>query len=407
MTWLLACTGGSVVLDGPIDTADSSSVVDSEPAETGDSSVVEEVPGVGHPSDILFQDDELPEFDVLLSEEAFASLASSPYEWVEGGVIFQGETYEPIGVRCKGENSFLPITQKCSLKLSFDKFDEELRFYKLEELTLNNMANDYSMMHERVSYRQFRENGLPAPRANHALVSINGEHVGLYTVLETVNRDFAKRWYDNTEGPMFEVWDVDFRDDYVDSFQLEFGEDDRTQLQGVADAMENNAEDAYTMGAEYMDWDQFAKWWANEIVVGQFDSYPYASPGDDCHVFVNQENLGPAGGPRLEWIPHGMDETYYYDEGVNVLSQINGVVAKRCVDVDACRDKVVEEMNLGLDLADEIETVAYHDFVAEQIEEHVRNDPNKPYSNDYVWYYQDHMRSFISGRRDDLDRWLD
>lgn len=406
MMWMLACTSGSVSLDAAVDTSVDDSTVDSEAPDDTDGEV-EQIPGVGSDSDVLFQDDVIPEFDVLLSNEAFNSLKSDPYTWVEGGFIYEGTTYEPVGVRCKGENSFLPITQKCSLKIAFDKYEDETRFFKLEELTLNNLSNDYSMMHERVSYRQFREAGLPAPRANHALVSINGELVGLYTVLETVNKDFIKRWYDNPTGPMFEVWDVDFTDGYVDSFQLEFGEDDRTQIQGVADALEDTGEDAYIAAAEHLDWDQFAKWWANEIVVGQYDSYPYANPGDDCHVFVNQDNLGESGGPRLEWVPHGMDETYYYPTGVNVFSQVNGVVAKRCNSVAECQDNVKAEVFLGLDVQDEIETLEYFDMVQAQIEDHVRSDTNKNYSNDYVWYYQDEMRDFIEDRRDDLDRYLD
>ncbi|HJN74846.1 MAG TPA: CotH kinase family protein [Myxococcota bacterium] len=401
---LLACTGGSLVVDGPV-TDDSAIGDSSRPVDT--SHDIEEVPGVGELSDVLFNDEVLPEFDVLLSDEAFSSLASDPYNWVEGGIVFDGVTYEGIGVRVKGENSYLPISQKASLKLKFDKYDPDMRFLKLEELTLNNMSNDYSMMHERLSYRQFRESGLPAPRANHALVSINGEHVGLYTVLETVDRDFIKRWYDNTEGPMFEVWDVDFKDYYIDSFQLEFGEDDRTQLQGVADTLEDSGDDAYEAAAEYLDWEQFTKWWANGIIVGQYDGYPYADPGDDCHVFVNQDNLGPAGGPRLEWIPHGMDETYYYPTGVAVLTQVNGIVAKRCTNVAQCQDMVVEQMNVGLDRQDEIGTLEYFDMVEAQIKDHVTADTNKNYTDEYVWYYQDAMRSFIASRRSDLSRWTD
>ena len=401
---LLACTSGGAVLDAVIDTGkDESAPPDTDSATPTDDTDVEQIPGVGHPSDILFMDDELPSFDVLLSDEAFNSLIASPYEWVEGGVIFQGETYAPIGIRCKGENSFMPITEKCSLKLSFDRIDEQLRFYKLEGITLNNMNNDASMMHERLAYRHFREAGLPAYRSNHALVSINGEHVGLYALLEDANKDFLKRWYDTPDGPMYEVWDVDFYDHYISSFQLEVGDDDRTQLQGVADAMElDDADDAYAAAAEHLDWDQFADWWAAEITVGQYDSYPYANPGDDCHVFVNQDN-----GSRLEWIPHGMDETYYYPEGVNVFSAANGIVAKTCIQVDECKDKVVERLNWHLDLADEIETADYFDYVEDQVNPHVKDDDNKPYSNDYVWYYQDLMRDFITGRRNDLSRWTD
>ena len=138
--------------------------------------------------------------------------------------------------------------------------------------------------------------------------------------VENVDRKMAKQWFDDTsEGIMFEVWDVDFYDQYIPYFQLEFGEDDRSSLQGTADALEGTGSAALSAASEHMDLAQFRRFYAVEAVIGQFDSYPYSNPGDDAHVYFNPE-VG-----LLQWLPHGVDETFYYPDhnvtSVNVFPQ--------------------------------------------------------------------------------------
>ena len=391
--------------DGGDDGGDEGSGDDGD----GFDDLIEEVPGGGGDGgggegsqDDLFSDEVLPTFEIEMSDDAFESLEDDPYEWVEATLIYEGVRYEPVAVRTKGENSWQAITAKPSLKVKLDHYDDGPHdLFGLEELTLQNMDNDYSMMHERVAYLMYRKAGLAASRATHAWVVLNGEDYGLYTHLETVDRDMIKGWYDNTDGPLFEQWDVDYYDEYVDDFELEFGEDDRTAIQGVADAMEGGDPTSNIEAAEaYISYDSFLRYWAVGAVVGQFDAYPYSSPGDDCHVYYN----GEAG--QLEYIPHGADETFYYDTH-DVVSNAGGILAYTCRQSSACRARFKEHVEEVLDIADEIDLLGYHISVAEQIEPLVEDDRNKDYSNDYVWYYQADMEDFIDQRRSTLTSMLD
>ena len=73
-----------------------------------------------------------------------------------------------------------------------------------------------------------------------AVIYINGELYGLFTVLDTIDDIFLARWFVDPTGSMFEHHDGDFTDDYVQDniyFQHEEGKDDRTGLQAVADAL--------------------------------------------------------------------------------------------------------------------------------------------------------------------------
>lgn len=365
--------------------------------EPDPAAAIEHVPAAAWDDSPLFSEDELPAFELELPPASIAALVASPYEYVEGTLIYDGVRYGPIGIRTKGENSWQPITEKPSLKLKMDQFEDGPgHLLGLTEITLQNMDNDYSMMHERVAYRLYREAGVPAARATHATLTLNGEDYGLYTHLETVNQQMIARWFEDADGSLFEQWDVDFYSYYIDAFELEFGEDDRTNLAGLAEAMlVPEAAMAIAAGADHLSWESFQLYWAVGAVVGQFDAYPYSSPGDDCHVYDD-----PTSGV-LHYIPHGMDEAFYYPTH-NVESNAIGILAATCRNDADCRDAWVDRIDDALDVADDI---ALHDYaagVAEQIVPLVEADLNKPYSTPDVLAYQASMLDFIEQRRGEL-----
>lgn len=393
---LAACTGGP--------SGDSSD--DSFSWVAPDDVVVEHVDGLGAEVDVdgIFDDDDLAVFSIEIDSDAYQQLKrerkGGEHEWVEGAFIYDDIRFEPVGIRLKGENSFLPVGEKPSLKIKFDKY-VDMDFGGLDEITLNNMSNDYSMMHERVAYRLMREAGVPASRCSHAELWFNDEDYGTYAVLENVDRDMMKQWIDDPDkqGIMFEVWDVDFYDQYIPYFELEYGEDDRTHLQGVADAMEKSSpSNAIEAAEEYLDYDQFIWFYAVETIIGQYDSYPFSSPGDDAHVFVDPTQ------DRLIWLPHGMDETFYYPD--RDPTSVNGIIAKTCLENADCKQKYFDAVWEVQGIAEEIDLHTYSIEVRDQIADMVEDDPNRPYSMQYVEYYQDVMVDFIGGRADALPAWV-
>jgi spore coat protein CotH len=71
-------------------------------------------------------------------------------------------------------------------------------------MTLNNMVQDGSAMHEDVSYEMFREAGVPASRVAHVELYLNGEYRGLYLHVETVDDQFLKRHFLDPDGNLYE-----------------------------------------------------------------------------------------------------------------------------------------------------------------------------------------------------------
>ncbi|MFH1467531.1 MAG: CotH kinase family protein [Pseudomonadota bacterium] len=422
---LLACHPIGIAIhpeddSGQHDTTDSPTPDDSEPPEPVDTGT-EHIPDAPEPSDAIFSGDQLPSFTIVVSvanaDQLQAEYAGGEHEYVEATFQYHDRSYGPVGIRLKGENSFERFREKPSMKVDFNRFEPEGEFLGLKSLTLNNMDNDYTMMHERLAYRVYREAGVPAYRASHALVYVqevdeggavvSDRFYGLYALLEDANKDFIQRWFEDGGGNLFEIWDSDFYDGYVPCpnaygtagcFQLEYGEDDRTRLQAVADALELEGQAGYDAAAPALDWDDFVSYWAAGAVVAQFDAYPYTNPGDDAHVYDD-----PTSG-RLWFIPHGMDEAFYYPD--SDITSANGIVGRRCKAYSPCFDAMKERTWEVWDAAEAWGWLALFDEVQDQIAPWVEADTNKPYSDEYVNYYQANMRTFISSRRNTLQRWV-
>lgn len=347
----------------------------------------------------LFQDDEMPVFRLEISDAGWEELLRQTAEdrwYVEADLVVDGERWPSIGVRTKGENSWRPIQDKASLKLKFDFIDSDLEFYGRDELTLQAMNEDLTMVHERLAYRLYREAQVPAARTQHATVVINDESYGLYTHLETVDKPMMARWFDDDDGPLWEVWDVDFQDEYIPYFQLEYGDDDRTRLQATADAMEAEPAEALAAVTASFDLDLFLRYWAVGAYVGQYDAYPYRGPGDDCHVYDD-----PVSG-QLKIIPHGLDETWY-DPGRVVWDGVYGLMGAVCLQVPSCFEAFEAQVFEVVQLAEEVDLLGYFDRVQAQVQSAVEADTHKAYSTEDVALHQAAMREMMVRRRAELE----
>jgi hypothetical protein len=359
----------------------------------------ETVPTAGDPSDRILGYDQIPQLSITIGADALQALLAAPDTYVPATLTYDGRDYGPVGVKTKGMQSWEPIDRKPSLHVNIDKIVPGAAFFGLKDLTLNNMHSDYSMMHERIAYWVARQAGVPASRANHALVTVNGQLYGLYANVETVKKHILSRAFGNNTGALFSATDVDFTAPYVASYVLVAGPDDRTLLAGVSDALTApNPDDAIAGAAAFADVDQFTRFWAMCAVVGQLDSFPYSLPGDDYFAYAN-----PAAG-RLAFMPWGIDESFY--AGDLDVSVVNSVLAIQCKASPSCFQKFVDNVWDILALTDRLNWLGEHDRVAAQIAAYTRQDTRKWYTDGDVAMYQQDMRYFMSERRDRIATWL-
>lgn len=358
----------------------------------------ETAPAAGDLSEHVLGYDRMPELTILVSAEGVASLEAEPFVDVPATLAFQGRTYGPVGLRLKGMNSFMPFSRKPSLRINVDEYEAKAKFWGLKDLTLNNMSLDPSMMHERLAYWVMRNAGVPASRANHLLLTVNGQFYGLYANIETVKKQLIARWFADNAGPLFEGTDVDFTAEYISRYELEAGPDDRSLIAGAADALTLSGDAGIAAAGNYIDISRFQRFWGVCSVIGQFDSFPYSIPGDDYFIYADPTS------DRIAFLPWGMDETFW--SGDHDVTLATSILAQRCKESPSCFDGyrvqvwAVQAMTEAMHLADE------RGRVQAQIAPYTAMDTRKPYTDEQVTQAQSDLRWFIAGRRQNLSTML-
>jgi hypothetical protein len=355
----------------------------------------EAVPAAGDVSERILGYNVIPELSLTIAPAEWASLLAAPDTYVPVTLTFDGRAYGPVGVHVKGMQSFEPIDQKPSLHINVDKFAAGAAFFNLSDITLNNMHSDPSMMHERIAYWAARQaGGIPASRANHAMLTVNGQLYGLYTNVETVKKRFLGRWFSDATGPLFSATDVDFQAMYIPFFELVAGPDDRSMLSGIATALATNSnpDTAMAVVAAYAHMDEMIRFWATTAVIGQFDSFPYSEPGDDYFAYADPTTR------RLWFMPWGMDETFLSSD-IDILGRMRAPVAVTCQASAPCKQKLVSAVWDVLAKAEALGWVAEQARVAAQIAPYVARDTRRHHTDDAVAAAQMDMGFFLSDRR--------
>ncbi len=202
-----------------------------------------------------------------------------------------GQTVPKVGLRYKGNSTYLMTARnlKRSLKVDLDKHDDAARFHGLKSLTLNCGVLDPSRGREALAYWVYRAAGVPAPRTAFAEVSLtvpgkyDKEHVGFYTLVESVDKNFLRLHYKNDRGLLMKPERIftlahlgDDWERYKDSYQPK-REATKAESQRVIDftKLVNTGTDAEFNKeiANYLDIDAFLKYMAATAVLANLDSF--------------------------------------------------------------------------------------------------------------------------------------
>ena len=153
-----------------------------------------------------------------------------------GSVSVNGQVFDSVGVRYKGNSSYRSnqVKNPLNIKLDYIINDQEVEGYGT--LKLANAYNDPSFVREVLSYEIARKY-MPASEANYTNVYVNGTHLGLYTSVQDVDKFFARTHFGSGEtvrvkgeiesnampGQMGGVWEYFGTDttDYDDYYAME------------------------------------------------------------------------------------------------------------------------------------------------------------------------------------------
>jgi hypothetical protein len=117
-----------------------------------------------------------------------------------------GRSLPDVGARFRGLSSFMMVPDgfKRSFNLSLDAAHHQQAVYGARTLNLLNSHEDPTFLRS-VLYLEIARQYLPAPKANHVRLVINGESWGLYVNVEQFNKEFVETWFGSKKGARFKV----------------------------------------------------------------------------------------------------------------------------------------------------------------------------------------------------------
>ena len=351
--------------------------------------------GATDPSAELYDPDRLPRFDIDLPDESMDALAADPDTYAHGTLHYGSETVADVGIRIKGEATKRTLDKKAAFKIKFDEFVDKQEFRGLRRLTLNNSVEDPSFIAERLAFYMFRLAQLPSPRANSALVYVNGEYFGVYANIETEDKTFLRRWFDSDAGNLYEEGESDFEWGHEQYFDLETNEtkNDRSDLTKLFQALEAAESATYLKDIDgALDTAHFLRFSAMEAAVDQWDMYAY--------TFFYPNNFRIYHDPKsdkLVFLPWGMDlalkpflytnrphisvfELSYYED--NPKQRVStGLMFRRCLESATCKETYTGVVRDTVKIFDEAKLDAVATKYYDQIKSHVYSETRKELTN--------------------------
>lgn len=327
----------------------------------------------------------LPTFEIDLAPGAREALVRAPREWVKARFRYRGETWNEVAIRLKGHRSMRTLDQKPSFKVQFDRYRKQ-RFLGLRSITLNGMVEDPTLVREALGYRLYREVGVPAPDTGYARVALDGQPLGVYLLLESVDQEFLDRRFGDHDGDMYEgEYGCDLYPEDVAGLETEVHGEDRRELAALVDAAGGSA------GALMARLDRSAlDYLAVSALIGDFDGYRHSH---NYRLYRDPEVK------RWFFIPWGIDRTFY--KRLDPFDS-NGVVARRCFTDRDCRIAYLKELRRVLATADRLNLAVGVDVLGSFVADATAGDPRRPYPPERTAKARGRLKKFLAQRAHDL-----
>lgn len=177
-----------------------------------------EVPARAQTADELFASQTLQRVDLFLHSSDWSKLKSDFQEntYYPADLTLNGQTVRNAGIRSRGRGS--RSGTKPGLRVDFDRYSSGQTFLGLKSFILDNGTQDASGIHEPVAAAFYARLGIPVSREIHTRLYVNNEYIGLYVIVEAVDKDMLTRVFgaigDDTQndGHLYEYkWNDDWR----------------------------------------------------------------------------------------------------------------------------------------------------------------------------------------------------
>lgn len=161
------------------------------------------------PNDAFFDDATLHEIRLTINGKDWQTLKDTYKEntYYPSDFEWRGQTgptipiVRNVGIRSRGNATRSNV--KPGLRVDFDRYTTNQTFLGLKSFVLRNNATDFTNLHESVAMAFLRRVGEPAPRVAHTRLFVNNAYVGLYDIVEAIDKAFLTRNFSENDGYLY------------------------------------------------------------------------------------------------------------------------------------------------------------------------------------------------------------
>lgn len=145
----------------------------------------------------LYDNSSITTIEITFSQSNWDQILDTYYangndERLIATVVINGESFDSVGVKYKGNSTYNANNTKNPFNIKLDEFiNQDYQGYTT--LKLSTGDKDPSFVREVLGYEIARKY-MNAPQANYAKIFINGNYHGLYDNVESVNGDFQEKY---------------------------------------------------------------------------------------------------------------------------------------------------------------------------------------------------------------------
>lgn len=287
-------------------------------------------------SDAFFSGkDPVPTLKVEVDPVNLKMLKENPRNYVRGIIRNDTVVYRDVGLHLKGAaGSFRPWDDKPALTINSNKFKSGQTFNGLDKFHLNNTVQDGSAFNELISAEMFLAAGVPAPRAAHVIVELNGRKVGLYVLKEGFDEVFLARHFEQSHGNLY---DGGFLRDIDQDLKLDHGRGSEWKdLKSLVRAcrIPDHKERLKEMD-KLLNLDQFFAFWALEVLTCDWDGY--TRNRNNYRIYHDPKS------DKMHFFVHGKDQLFG-NPADPVLTNWGGLCARRLFETEEGRKRYVKTL---------------------------------------------------------------
>lgn len=247
---------------------------------------------------IVFNKNKVTTVDIEIAEEDWADMLenATDKELKQANITVNGKRIENVAIRTKGSSSLHSVvssdSDRYSLKIDFDYYDDTQSLYGLKKLNLNNNFSDSTLMREYISYELMEQMGLPTPANSYMYVTVNGEERGLFLGVEAVDETFLANNYGSNDGFLFKPdgtgSDLKYISDNIADYtgiglKTNEGNVDQSKFIEMIEAINSGGDIE-----KYIDVDEMLRYFAMNTALVSLDSYQ----GNMKHNYYLYEDNG-------------------------------------------------------------------------------------------------------------------